>query len=508
MRGATAPAQAGALAAVVDFARREPGTVLALVLGLHLLVWTIIPVLLSPNLQLDLVDELALGKEWQLGYWKHPPLPWWVVEIAYRLTGQIDAVYLLGPLSAVICLYAVWLLARETLGAFEGLIAVLALEGVHYYNFSAVKFDHDQLQLPFWAFTGLFFYRAVKRGRMLDWMLAGAFLAGAFWSKYAAFVLGGTLAFFLVADPVARRAWRTPGPYAMALVFGCVIAPNVGWLIGHDFLPFQYVNERARVASHWYQFIAYPLQWIGSQAIDLLPTAGMLALFYLGAHVGKRNVSADAAFDRRYVTWLALGPFLLTTLISAPLGRLVVAMWGYPLWSFAPLAVLMWLSPVTEMRSLRRFAAAFVAVFVAIPIIYVAVEIGEPFVRDRPKAVQFSGRLLADTVTQAWRNRYGTPLTYVGGDDFVSNNVAVYSPDRPHVVVHGEFKLSPWIDQADLRRRGAVLVWGEDEPDASLQQLRTNFGDFEVQPVLVLPRQSWHTGRPDRVVYAFVPPLP
>jgi len=59
-----------------------------------------------------------------------------------------------------------------------------------------------------------------------------------------------------------------------------------------------------------------------------------------------------------------------------------------------------------------------------------------------------------------------------------------------------------------LRRRGAVLVWGEDEPDASLQQLRTNFGDFEVQPVLVLPRQSWHPGRPDRVVYAFVPPLP
>ena len=31
----------------------------------------------SHNLQLDLVEDLALGREWQLGYWKHPPLPWW-----------------------------------------------------------------------------------------------------------------------------------------------------------------------------------------------------------------------------------------------------------------------------------------------------------------------------------------------------------------------------------------------------------------------------------------------
>ena len=66
-----------------------------------------------PNLQLDLLEDLALGKEWQLGYWKHPPLPWWVADLLYRVTGQIDAVYVLGPLAAVICFYAVWRLARE-----------------------------------------------------------------------------------------------------------------------------------------------------------------------------------------------------------------------------------------------------------------------------------------------------------------------------------------------------------------------------------------------------------
>ncbi len=509
MDGTGMPAARGAaLTAVVEYARREPGKVLALVLGLHLLVWTILPILLCRNLQLDLVDDLALGKEWQLGYWKHPPLPWWVAELAYRLTGQIDAVYVLGPLAAVICLYAVWLLARETLGACAGLIAVLALEGVHFYNFSAVKFAHDQMQLPFWAFTGLFFYRALKRGRAFDWLLAGAFLAGAFWSKYAAFVLAAALFLFLLADPQARRAWRTPGPYLMAAAFAVVIAPNVWWLFGHDFLPFQYVDARAKVAVHWYQYVAFPLRWIGSQALDLAPAAGLIALLYAGGKVAERKVADGAAFDRRYVTWLALGPFLVTTAIAAVLGRLVIAMWGYPLWSFAPLAALMWLKPVADTVPLRRFAAAFIAVFVAVPVIYAAVEIGEPFVRDRPKATQFPGKVFAAMVTRDWHRRYGTRLVYVGGSEFAANNVAVYSPDRPHVIVHAELKLSPWIDKAALRRHGAVLVWEPGLLGADLAQLKATFGDVEVQPELVLPRQSWHPVRPVRIAYAFVPPRP
>jgi 4-amino-4-deoxy-L-arabinose transferase-like glycosyltransferase len=497
-----------ALTAAVRFARREPGKVLGLMLGLHVFLWTLIPILVCPNLQLDLAEDLALGKEWQLGYWKHPPLPWWLADAVYRLTGQIDAVYVLGPLAAALCLLAVWLLAREVLDAFSGLIAVVVLEGLHYYNFSVVKFAHDQMQLPFWAFTGLFFYRAVKRGAPRDWILAGILLAGAFWSKYAAFVLAATLGLFLIADPLARRVWRTAGPYLMAIACAVVIAPNVWWLFGHDFLPFQYVEARAHRARHWYQYATYPLQWIGSQTYFLLPSAGVLALLYSGAKLEPRDHSEAAAFDRRYVTWLALGPFLLTTLAALVTGRFAVAMWGYPLWSYAPLALLMWFKPVPEMPMLRRFAAAAIAVFVAFPILYTAIEVGEPFVRDRPKATQFNGRLLADTVTAQWHARYGMPLSYVGGSEFAANNVAVYSPDRPHVVVHGELKLSPWIDATELRRHGAVLVWDEGLPGSDLDQLHATFGAFEVEPALVLPRQTWHRVRPDVVSYALVPPRP
>src|SRR4030081_2204629 len=146
--------RASRLDALVDYARREPGRCLAVVLALHVVVWTVLPALLSHNLQLDLIEDLALGREWQLGYWKHPPLPGWIADLAYRVTGNVAVVYLLGPLALIPCFYAVWRLAREMVGEFEALIVVLMLEGMHFYQFSAVKFSHDQLQLPFWALTG------------------------------------------------------------------------------------------------------------------------------------------------------------------------------------------------------------------------------------------------------------------------------------------------------------------------------------------------------------------
>jgi hypothetical protein len=514
MTSSDAPAaRTGALTAAVEFARRSPGKVLAIALGLHLLLWTVIPPLICPNLQLDLVEDLALGKEWQFGYWKHPPLPWWIADALYQFTGRIDSVYVLGPLAAVICFYGVWLLARDILGAFVALLAVFALEGVHFYNFSVVKFAHDQAQLPFWAFTGFFFYRALTRGRMRDWMLAGISLGGAFWSKYAVFVLAVTLALFLIVDPAARRAWRTPGPFLMAIAFAVVIAPNVWWLVDHNFMPVRYVDARARAAAHWFQYATFSVQWIGSQALNLLPTGALMAVLYKGCRIEDPKLTEEAAFDRRYVAWLALGPFLATTLLFAVAGRLPIAMWGYPLWSFAPLALLTWFRPVADARALRRFAAGFIVLLIGFPILYVGVEIGEPFLRDRPKATQFPGQLLADIVTHEWHKRYGTPLVYVSGSEFGSYTVAVYSPDRPHVIVHGELKLSPWINADDLRRHGAVLVWDivgdfETFKASIIAGFTPAFGNIEFEPMLALPRQTWHPVSPAHIVYAFVPPQP
>jgi Dolichyl-phosphate-mannose-protein mannosyltransferase len=500
------------LSALTAFARREPRRCLAIVLILHVVIWTALPLLLAENLQLDLAEGLALGREWQLGYWKLPPLPWWLIDATHQITGTVLSVYLLGPLASALAIYIVWRMGNEVADPVTALLAALALEGLHFFNFTAVKFNHDVLQLPLWALTGLFLYRALAHGRILDWLLTAVAIALALWTKYAIVVLVLPLLLFVLADRAARGCLRTAGPYVAAALFALLIAPHLWWLVEHAFMPFQYADARAKVATRWYQFITYPAQWIGSQIFFLAPTLALLALTLAGSRAGT-PADDRAAFARRYVTVLAFGPFAVTTLGALALGRLPVALWGYPFWSFMPLAVLLWLGPVTDPARLKRFIGGFVAIFIAMPVAYAAVEGLEPLVRDRAKATQFPGHLLAETVTRQWHDKFNTPLAYVGGGEFAANNIAVYSADRPHVLVHGELAKSPWIDRADLERRGAVIVWEDGQADATrITQWQAAFPGFVVTPSLTLPRQTLTRGaramRPVHVNIAIIPPRP
>ena len=59
----------------------RPGRTFVVILALHAAVWTALPALIYLNLPLDLIEALLYGREWQLGYDKLPPLPWWLVQI-------------------------------------------------------------------------------------------------------------------------------------------------------------------------------------------------------------------------------------------------------------------------------------------------------------------------------------------------------------------------------------------------------------------------------------------
>src|SRR5690606_20307428 len=113
--------------------------------------------------------------EWQLGYDKLPPLPWWLVEIAWQVTGQnihADFVYyLLAQIAVCVALAAVWATARPIVGPVGALAALLVVDGLHYLNFTAAKFNHDVFQLPLWALAGFAFHRALRSGALRYWLL-------------------------------------------------------------------------------------------------------------------------------------------------------------------------------------------------------------------------------------------------------------------------------------------------------------------------------------------------
>src|SRR5262249_30758130 len=77
-----------------------------------------------------------------------------------------------------------WTPARPLVGGVGALVAVLFLDGLHYFHFTAAKFNHDVIQLPLWAFAGYAFHAALRRGRMAHWLLLGVAIGLSLWAKY------------------------------------------------------------------------------------------------------------------------------------------------------------------------------------------------------------------------------------------------------------------------------------------------------------------------------------
>jgi hypothetical protein len=494
---------------ITDAIRQHPTAAFAAFLALHAAVWTVLPALFFLNLPLDLIEALIYGREWQLGYDKLPPLPWWMAEATYRAFRVDASYYAMAQVAVLATFILVRATARPLVGPVGALVAVLIVDGLHYFNFTAPKFNHDVIQLPFWALAGFAYWAALRRGRMLHWVLLGLGVGLAFWAKYFVLVLAVPLALFTLFDRDARKTLATPGPWVAAAVALAVMSPHLAWLVRNDFLPIGYAEARAIPFRGALDYILKPPGFLVTQLGFLVP-ALLIAAPYLRRDVRapeKDPASADA-FDRRIVTLLAFGPALTVVLLSLLTGRGTVAMWGYPLWLFLGLWIVLHgraLERVTLMRIVFLWGVIFTGFAAAFAIHYAVVPRLD---QERYIAILFPGDRLGAELSRRYRAMTGKPLAYVIGAMWAGGNVSRYAPERPRVLIDGRPSRAPWIDLGDLRAHGAAVVWLEGDGRAVPPAFRAIADDAEVQPAFTLPfrlgahsvRVNWAVLRPRPVV--------
>jgi hypothetical protein len=449
-----------------DAIEARPQTAFVWFLIVHGAIWTALPALLYANLPLDLIEALTYGREWQLGYDKLPPLPWWLVEVAYRVFRIDTAYYALAEIVVIFSFVMVWKVARPLVGATGALVAILIIDGMHYFNLTAVKFNHDVIQLPFWALAGFSFYAALRHGRLAHWILLGLAIGLALWAKYFVVVLAAPLLLFLLFDREARRSLAGPGPWIAAALALAVMAPHIVWLVQNDFLPFRYADARALPVHGPLDHLLHPAEFLGGQIFFLLPTLLIAApLLWPRANEAVARANADA-FDRRIVTVLAFGPALTLLALTLVTGRGTITMWGYPLWLFLGLWIVLFAPAGLDRIRLERIGVLWAIVFTLLAGGFIADYAVLPGIDHRYRAVLFPGDRLAAAITQRFEQATGHEPDYIIATMWTGGNVAHYSSQnpQPRVLIDGLPRRAPWIDLADLRARGAILVWTDSDP--------------------------------------------
>lgn len=481
----------------------KPWTGFWLFAAAHAAIWTILPFTLYANLPLDIIEALTYGREWQLGYDKLPPLPWWLVEIAYLTFNSDFAYYALGQLSVLAAFAAVWALMLRIATPAAAAAAVLIIDGLHFFNFTAPKFNHDVIQLPFWALAGLSFHGALRTGRLGQWALLGVALGLAFWAKYFVIVLGFPLLLFMLIDSRARRCLATPGPYLAAAISLAIVAPHAIWLYENHWLPLNYAASRAKASSEFLDHFSHPVIFAVAQLFWLLPTI-VIALPLL-----QRPYEADATaaddYDRRLLTLLAFGPAVTVITASALSGRGLITMWGYPLWLFLGPWIVVAVSSRIDRTCLARLAGVWGTVTALYALTFVVQYAVLPQFDHRYRAVLFPGDRLAQEISTRFHAQTGSPLAYVVATMWLGGNIGHYSADQPRTLIDGDPRRAPWIDLGDLAANGGVVVWTGSDPQRLPGSYAAVAGNATVQPPLTIPMRR---GNGEVTIgWAIIPPV-
>jgi len=476
--------------------QRELTIAFAIAILGHIFVWTVLPLLFQRNVALDMVEGLAWGKEWQLGYEKDPPLFPWIIYLITLWSGKALWIsYLAGQLCIATVFFAVWQLGKRIGSEKEAFVGALLLEGVYYFNLPTLEFNDIVLQMPFAALFGWLLHKAIAENRLRDWILSGIVASLGLWARYSmgAYIL--PLALFALAHPVSRRHLRSPGPWVLMLIATLLFLPHVYWIVQSDFISIKYVGDRAPDAHDFWQFSKDFLGFICAQMLAIFPM-----LLAAAVTLWRWRTSRDwlkrrwRDFDFSYVMVLALGPMITALSLSLCSQRPLRAMWGAPLWSFLGLFIVLLLQPLLTAQRLRYFGRVWLILF-CLPIVYFVVEKNYgTALTGREQAVNFPGESLGRSINEQWRAVTKMPLRYVVGDTWSAGNVAFYANDRPSVIfTHQDLRISPWINLADVQQAGAVLLWNiSEEGEAIPKKIRQRFPEAVLQSFILVKGKLPH----------------
>ena len=414
----------------------------------------LIPGMLVESLPLDVVEGVYWGQEWQWGYYKHPPLPAWVLYLFEQALGDLGP-YLLSQLCILATLVCVWRLGLRLLDPARAAFGVLALMGVYFFTWPTIEFNHNVAQMPIWACAVWLFHRGITHWRYQDWLLLGGVSGLGLLTKYSYIMLLAAMFLWLLVRAELRPRLLRPQPWLGVVVMGLVVLPHLLWLLEHDFLPFSYAASRSAAAataeSRWWG----PLKFLVVQLIDHLPLLLVLLLTgFWRLRCWHKPLKGSA-----FLFWMGVMPALLTALGALITGAGTRDMWGAPMWNLSGLMLASVVSMDALTQRWHRLRWGF-AILLGLLAVLMLLFVGfKDQIRDKPSRTGWPDRALAAEIEQIWQTHSRCSLSLVAGEYWLAETVAINLRPRASAIPDADMTLAPWVDEARLAKQGAFLIW-------------------------------------------------
>jgi len=432
---------------------------------LYALAWTLFPPLLAPSFPLDVVESLGWGREWQWGYYKHPPLPPIALHVSFLALGRWGP-FALSQLCVALTLWLVWLTACRLVGRERAFIGTVLTMGVAFYTRPALEFNHNIAQMPFWAGICYFYLAAWQDDKRWQWLMLGLMAGLGLLSKYSIGLLLLCLGLFTVLSP-ARSLLRRPGPWLALAVMALVFAPHLLWLHNNDWLPFSYAKDRS--SNHYGESArAGALGFLLTQLLNHLPLLLVLLFGFLRLRWSRLGPAVRAPWQWHsakpaYLCLIALAPGLLLATLGMALGLRLRDMWGVPMWPFsgvlaAALIPSAWLAPIRPY--LLRGIIVWLTVISVLCGLYLW-KIAD--FRRSPVRSDWPSAALAQQAEATWNALSSCPLDTVASDAWTGGLVAIGAKSQPSVLIPGDPRHSPWATAKRLQQHGALRIWQLEE---------------------------------------------
>ncbi len=395
---------------------------------LHTMIWTLVPTITNDNLPLDVIEALAWGSNLDWGFNKHPPASAFFSELFFQIFGAQDwAFYFMSQIFIVVSFYFIFKFSCELLkDARLGLISVLLLESIYFYNFTTPEFNVNVCQLPFWSLVVYYSWRIyqAKKIQFVDCFLIGLFAALGFLSKYLFIYLLISIVLLFIYLIFIKKIKKFDFKYLITIeVFIVLLVPHLVWLFNNDFITFHYGLKRTGLeGSNIIDQLKYPIIFLGKQIGILVP---FFFLVYLLVKKIKFKINLK---DKKLLFLISINvlPIALMFFTSVITGSKIRTMWMTPFYLFFGVLFVYLFQSQINIKKINSFLYGFLFLFILSPILY-----SYESITDTDKRTDYPGKEIAAKVQNVWDQDFDKEIEFVTGNEWKAGNLSYHLKSRP-----------------------------------------------------------------------------